>query len=201
VPEDSLTREPGPEVEYGSILVPIFGTPLDDDIMQTAGRLAAEDRPDEEEEGAEIEAMWVFIVPLSLPLDGRLPESELKRARKALAHAKAVGEEYTGVEVSPFTVRARSAGKAIVHEAKRRGVEAIVMPAEAPSLHRGGVLMGGKEGLRSTFVGETTRYVLNKATCPVILTAPPADKFIETLGTSRTGAPPIVGDPVIRPGA
>ena len=39
-------------------------TPLDDDIMQTAGRLAAEERPDDEEdEGAQIEAMWVMVDP------------------------------------------------------------------------------------------------------------------------------------------
>jgi APA family basic amino acid/polyamine antiporter len=194
VPETTLTGEAGPSAEYGSILVPIFGTPLDDDIMQTAGRLAAESRPDEDQEGSEIEAIWVFVVPLSLPLDGRIPEADLKRARKALARAKAVGEEYDGVEVSPFTVRSRSAGQAIVREAKRRGVEAIVMPAEEPTQMRGGVLMGGREGLRSTFVGDTTRYVLNKATCRVILTAPPGDR--PRPDGRRPGAPPESGDPV-----
>ncbi len=40
---------------------------------------------------------------------------------------------------------------------------------------RGGPLMGGKRGLYDTFVGATTRYVVNKAPCRVILTAPPAD--------------------------
>jgi APA family basic amino acid/polyamine antiporter len=197
VPEGSLSRSGQVDTEYGTILVPVLGSPLDDDIMQTAGRLAAESRPDEEEEGAEIEAIWVFEVPLSLPLDARLPEADLKRARAALAHAKAVGEEYAGVIVSPFTVRARSAGQAIVREAKRRGVEAIVMPAEEPSLIRGGVLLGGKQGLRDTFVGETTRYVVNKAHCRVILTAPPsADRRppVPEHGT-RPGAPPPSGDP------
>jgi APA family basic amino acid/polyamine antiporter len=71
-------------------------------------------------------------------------------------------------------VRARSAGEAIVREAKRRGVEAIVLAAEQPDQMRGGVLLGGKEGLHDTFVGETTRYVVNKAPCRVILTAPPS---------------------------
>ena len=174
VPEQTLSRKPPADTEYGTILVPVLGTPLDDDIMQTAGRLAAESRPDEDEEGAQIEAIWVFEVPLALALDSRLPEAELKRARASLAHAKAVGEEYAGVVVSPFTVRARKAGQAIVREAKRRGVEVIVMPAEEPSLIRGGMLLGGKQGLRDTFVGETTRYVVNKAHCRVILTAPPA---------------------------
>ena len=42
VPEAALTRRAA-EAEFGSILVPVLGTPLDDDIMQTAGRLAAEE--------------------------------------------------------------------------------------------------------------------------------------------------------------
>jgi len=194
VPEGSLTREKGPTAQYGSILVPVFGNALDDDIMQTAGRLAAEEGPDEEEQGAQIEAIWVFVLPMSVPIDGRLPESDLKHARSALARAKAVGEEYDGVEVSSFTVRSRSAGQAIVREARRRGVEAIVMPAEEPSLTRGGVLLGGKEGLRSTYVGDTTRYVINKAPCRVILTAPP--DTTQRRARERPGEPPPSGDPV-----
>ncbi len=198
VPEQALARREGPSVEYGSILVPVFGTPLDDDIMQTAGRLAAEEVDEDEEDGAQIEAVWVTIVPMSLPIDGRLPEGDLKFARKALKRAKAVGEEYEGVTVNPFTVRARSAGEAIVHEARRRGVEAIVMPAEEPTRQRGGVLLGGREGLRSTFVGETTRYVVTKAPCRVILTAP-ADpggrRATDALHAERPGAPPPLGDP------
>src|SRR3954451_5676025 len=101
VPAEALRRERR-EVEYGSILVPLSGTPLDDDIVQTAGRLAAEEDTDafEEDKGATIEALWVFVVPMSLPIDAALPDSQLKRARAALARAKAVGEEYEGVEVA-----------------------------------------------------------------------------------------------------
>ena len=47
------------EAEYGSILVPVFGGPLDDDIVGTAGRLAAEER-DATEGGAMIEALFVL---------------------------------------------------------------------------------------------------------------------------------------------
>jgi APA family basic amino acid/polyamine antiporter len=109
---------------------------------------------------------------MALPLDTRVPDEELKRARRALARAKAVGEEYEGVEVATAVVRARRAGEAIVREAKRRGVEAIVLAAEEPTRVRGGLRFGGKQGLRDTFVGETTRYVVQKAGCRVILTAP-----------------------------
>ena len=174
IPERALRREPT-RAEFGSMLVPIFGKPLDDDIVQTAGRLAGEVRDDLDEEGATIEAIWVFEVPMSLPIDARLPEPQVKRAQEALRRAKAVGEEYEGVHVATAMVRARRAGEAIVREARRRGVEAIVLAAEEPSRVRGGALFGGTSGPLDNYVGEVTKYVLRKAACRVILTAPAAE--------------------------
>ncbi|MFL5780689.1 MAG: amino acid permease, partial [Thermoleophilaceae bacterium] len=160
------------EAEYGSILVPVFGSELDDDIVGTAGRLAA-DESDDGEGGAVIEALYVVEVPMSLPLDARVPDEEISAAKKAVARAKEVGEEYEGVVVATAMVRARAAGEAIVAEARRRGVEAIVLAAEKPTRMRGGKLLGGRGGPRDRSVGETTRYVLEKAPCRVVLTAPP----------------------------
>jgi basic amino acid/polyamine antiporter, APA family len=174
VPEAALRTEAA-EAEYGSILVPIFGRPLDDDIVQTAGRLAAEDGNEDGEGGAMIEGLWVFEIPMALPLDAALPQQRLDEARAALRRAKAVGEEYTGVQVATATVRARNIGEAIVAEAKRRGVEAIVMAAEEPTRQRGGALLGGRGGPRENFVGDVTKYVVTKAPCRVILTAPPGE--------------------------
>jgi basic amino acid/polyamine antiporter, APA family len=171
VSAQALRAEPV-RAEYGSILVPILGTPLDDDIVQTAGRLAAAENADDLRSGATIEAIWVFELPLSLPLDARLPDAQLKRARAALARAKAVGEEYEGVEVATATVRARRAGEAIVAEATRRGVELIVLAAEEPSRIRGGARLGGIGGPLDNFVGDATKYVVRKAPCRVLLTAP-----------------------------
>jgi APA family basic amino acid/polyamine antiporter len=161
------------EAEYGSILVPVFGNELDDDIMGTAGRLASEEG-DEGEGGAVIEALFVVEVPMSLPLDARVPDEQITRAKAAVRRAKEVGEEYEGVVVATAMVRARSVGAAIVSEAKRRGVEAIVLAAEAPTRTRGGALLGGRGGPRDRSVGEVTRYVVEKAPCRVILTAAPA---------------------------
>ncbi len=171
IPEAALKEEP--EVEYGSILVPVFGEQLDDDIIGTAGRLAAE-QAEEGEGGAVLEALYVFEIPMSLPIDARVPEDRVKEAKRVLARAKQVGEEYEGVEVATAMVRGRAAGAAIVAEAKRRGVEAIVLAAEQPSRIRGGALLGGRGRVRDRFVGETTRYVVEKAPCKVILTAPPS---------------------------
>jgi APA family basic amino acid/polyamine antiporter len=177
VPQAALQQRETRSAEYGSILVPLAGNELDDDIVQTAGRLATDERIDDAEGGdatATIEALWIFEVPMALPIDARLPENQLEEARAALRRAKAVGEEYEGVQVATATVRARRAGQAIVEEARRRGVEAIVLAAEQPTRVRGGGLLGGLGGGRNeTFVGDVTKYVVTKAPCRVIITAPP----------------------------
>jgi APA family basic amino acid/polyamine antiporter len=160
-----------PEVEFGTIMVPVFGDPLDDDIMSTAGQLAVEERSGDSK-GAVIEAVYVSEVPMALPLDARLPAEEVERARKALARAKQIGEEYEGVEVATTAVRGRRVGSTIVERARRRKVEAIVIGAEPPSPIRGGGLLGGV-GSRPRELGEVTAYVLAKAPCRVVVTAPP----------------------------
>ncbi|HEX3518942.1 MAG TPA: amino acid permease [Solirubrobacteraceae bacterium] len=170
-----LRAEPIPERDYGSVLVPLFGNDLDDDIVQTAALLVSGEQTDEAAiDDATIEALWIFVIPMSLPLDASLPEAQIKHARQVLARAKAVGEEYTGVQVATATVRTRRAGYAIVDEARRRGVEAIVLGAEEPSLIRGGARLGGRGGPLEGFVGDVTKYVIRKATCRVIVTAPAA---------------------------
>ena len=171
VPAEALQERT--EAEYGSILVPVFGEEPDDEIVGTAGRLA-EEGADDAEGGAVLEALFVFEIPMSLPIDARVPDERVKHAKSVLARAKEVGEEYEGVEVATAMVRGRSAGQAIVAEARRRGVEAIVLAAEAPTRVRGGPILGGRGRTRERFVGETTRYVVEKAPCKVILTAPPA---------------------------
>ena len=170
IPQEALQDRAA--AEYGSILVPVFGSELDDDIVGTAGRLAAEEG-EEGEGGAVIEALYVVEVPMSLPLDARVPDDQIARAKRAVTRAKQVGEEYEGVVVATAMVRARAAGAAIVSEARRRGVEAIVLAAEPSTRMRGGTLLGGRGEPRNRALGETTRYVLEKAPCRVILTAAP----------------------------
>jgi basic amino acid/polyamine antiporter, APA family len=187
IPERALRHE-ALEPEFGLILVPVFGEALDDDIVQTAGRLAAAAGERADEGGSVIEAIWVAEVPLALPIDAPLPEAQVQKGRDALARAKAVGEEYDGVKVIPTFVRARRAGAAIVSEAQKRGVEAIVLAAEEPSRIRGGGLLGAASGPLENFVGEIAKYVIRKAPCRVILTAAPAD--------AGTPAPADAGNPM-----
>jgi APA family basic amino acid/polyamine antiporter len=195
VPAAALRVEHLPEREYGSILVPLCGTRLDEDIVQTAALLAAGKPTDIAEiDNSTIEAVWIFEMPMSLPLDARLPDAQIKHARQALARAKAVGEEYTGVQVATATIRARRAGQAILEEARRRGVEAIVLGAEEPSRIRGGSRLGGRGGPLENFVGDVTKYVVRKAHCRVIVTAPSAREYGIGAGAleSPDGAPKLV---------
>ncbi|HEY4897023.1 MAG TPA: amino acid permease [Solirubrobacteraceae bacterium] len=189
-----LRAEQAPERDYGSVLVPLFGTELDDDIVQTAALLVSGEQTDEAAiDSATIEAIWVFVIPMSLPLDASLPDAQIKHARQVLARAKAVGEEYTGVHVATATVRTRRAGYAIVDEARRRGVEAIVLGAEEPSLIRGGARLGGRGGPLEGFVGEVTKYVVRKAACRVIVTAPVArDSPVEQARRANRDSAPMV---------
>ncbi len=187
-----LRPEAARERDYGSVLVPLFGTDLDDDIVQTAALLVSGEQTDEAAiDAATIEALWIFVMPMSLPLDASLPDAQIKHARQVLARAKAVGEEYTGVQVATATVRTRRAGYAIVDEARRRGVEAIVLGAEEPSSIRGGGRLGGRGGPLEGYVGDVTKYVVRKADCRVIVTAPAAkDSPIEIARRAhRTNAP------------
>jgi APA family basic amino acid/polyamine antiporter len=52
-------------------------------------------------------------------------------------------------------------------------VEVIVMGSEPPSRIKGGAVLGGLGGSRPAEVGDVTEYVLKKAPCPVLVTAPP----------------------------
>src|SRR5947207_10802811 len=144
VPAERLTYEP--EVTYGNILVPVFGEELDDDIMSTAGQLASEKGP--AGGGAMIEAIYVLVVPMALPLDAPLPGPKIAEAEAALERAERVGEEYEDVDVVTTLVRGRTVGSAIVEEARRRKVEVIVIGAEPPSPIKGGSVLGGIAGRR-----------------------------------------------------
>ncbi|HJZ34788.1 MAG TPA: universal stress protein, partial [Solirubrobacterales bacterium] len=170
VGEAALTKQI-PEVEFSNLLVPVFGTKLDDDIVATAGRLAAAESEDGESVGeSRLELVYVIEVPLSEPLDAALPPEREAQAQRALERAREVGEEYEDVEVSTEVIRARKTGAGIVEAARRLNSEAIVIGAEPPSKIRGGGRFGG--------IGAATEYVLKKAPCRVLLTAPPEPESV-----------------------
>ena len=173
VPASALVKDVAVP-EYGGIMVPVFGTPLDDDIVSTAGRLAAA----ADEAGREIphlEVVYVLEVPLTVPLDAPPSAERMEVANRALARAQEVGEEYDTVEVATSVVRARDRGSGIVQAARERDIDLIVMGAEPPTRIRGGAVLGGVGGSRPEEIGPITAHVLRKAPGRVLLTAPASD--------------------------
>ncbi len=174
VPEHALTKQV-PEVGFRNILVPVFGTKLDDDIVSTAGRLAAaeQEQSDGSDGESRLDVVYVIEVPLTLPLDAMLPKEREDEAQRALARAREVGEEYEDVGVTTEVIRARKVGAGILEAARRHGAEAIVIGGEPPTKIRGGAMIGGIGGAKPDEIGAATEYVLKKAPCRVLLTAPP----------------------------
>ena len=171
VPEQALLKH-RPDVELDSVLVPVLGTgKLDDDIVSTACRLAESD-PLENQSRPRLEMLYVIDLPLTVPLDGPIPEERIALAEQTLARAMEIADEYPGVETESSYVLARSVGQAIVEEAEKRAVEAIIVGGEPPTRIRGGALLGGVGGSKPAEVGPVTEYVLRHASCRVLLTAP-----------------------------
>ncbi|MBS1880673.1 MAG: universal stress protein, partial [Actinobacteria bacterium] len=175
VPEHALTKQV-PVVEFRNILVPVFGTELDDDIVATAGRLAAAEQEASDGGESHLDVVYVIEVPLSLPLDAKLPQEREAQARRALERAREVGSEYEDVEVRTEVIRARKVGAGILEAARRADSEAIVIGGEPPSKIRGGGVLGGIGAAKPEEIGAATEYVLKKAPCRVLLTAPPEVK-------------------------
>ncbi|MGB7587771.1 MAG: universal stress protein [Solirubrobacterales bacterium] len=134
------------DVSYKSALVPIFGADIDTDAMH---RAAAVVDPD-----AFVEAMYVLKVPAEHELPEGLAEQEYE-ARCALDVAR-LQARARGLKVRVKLVRTRNPGRAIVEEALERGSDLIYISTEhAPSDER--------------LLGPTTRYVLAKRPCRVIV--------------------------------
>jgi APA family basic amino acid/polyamine antiporter len=173
VSEKALTKQVA-EVAFRNILVPVFGSKLDDDIVATAGRLAAAEQEEGgRDEETKLDLVYVIEVPLTLPLDAELPAEIEDGAQRALKRASDVAEEYEDVRVTAEVVRARGVGAGIVEAARRYDSEAIVIGGEPPTKIKGGARLGGIGAAKPAEIGAATEYVLKKAPCRVLLTAPP----------------------------
>jgi APA family basic amino acid/polyamine antiporter len=146
---------PALALEYRRLLVPLSGGRESEEALDVACSLAAE-------RGAAITAVAVIEVPLELPLSVELADDEA-RAHRWLSGARATGDSY-GVSVLERLVRARSAGRAIVDEARRRSSEIIVI---------GAPLRSGRG--RKALFGPTVDYVLRHAPCRVLVAAADED--------------------------
>jgi APA family basic amino acid/polyamine antiporter len=138
--------------EFRRVLVPMKLGPIGEEMVATAVALA-------KEREAQVDALFVIVVPLDQELDAPLHDLE-EQAAASLAEAVLLGDE-NGVHVEPVTVRARALGKAIVDEAAARGSDLIVV-GSSPRWRR-----------QSAFFSPTVDYVLRTSPCEVLVVAFP----------------------------
>jgi basic amino acid/polyamine antiporter, APA family len=138
--------------EFERVLVPMKLGPIGEEMVATAVAPS-------KERHAQVDALYVIVVPLDKELDAPLYELE-EQAAASLSEAVLLGEEH-GVHVEPLTVRARSLGRAIVDQAGERGSDLIVL-GSSPRWRR-----------QSAFFSPTVDYVLRTAPCEVLVVAFP----------------------------
>ena len=167
----ALTR-PRIEIALQDIVVPIFGTPLDDDIISTAGLLAAESDPEAAGSGARLTIVYPIEVPLSRAIDDPLPAEIEVEASEVTDRARKVAEEYEDVKVAVEILPTRKAGEGIAKLAGSLEADAIVIGSEPPSPIKGGPWLGGRGDALPEEIGPVTAHLLKRAPCRVLLTAP-----------------------------
>jgi APA family basic amino acid/polyamine antiporter len=146
------------ELAYGSALVPVFGTDVEGQALSRAAALAGED--------ATVDAVYVIEVPHQLSLDsGMDAEEELARTVLDTARIRARDRK---LKIRTSILRTRSAGAALVDEARQRGSEVVYLDTtHAPA--------------REHAFGPTATYLLRTRPCRVI---------IETGGGDGAGSDP-----------
>ena len=117
------------------------------------------------------------------------PSRRSERAQEALRRAKAVGEEYEGVHVADGdgARAARRRGDRARGQTPRGGGDRAGGRGALARARRGA--FGGAGGPLDNYVGEVTKYVLRKASCRVILTAPAAERRRPPRGPAVTSRP------------
>jgi APA family basic amino acid/polyamine antiporter len=138
------------EAEYDSVLVPLADGRYDEEVMATAGRLAARRRRG-------IHVLALVTVPNALPIDAEMKEAEAA-ADTLIEQAKIQGGRRVSGHVEK--IRAGQAGRRIIEEASDMRAAAIVMP-----------LPRRVDG--ASLFGKTLETVLAERPCRVIIESSP----------------------------
>lgn len=135
-------------MKYKSILVPINGADYAEEMIELACKLADRDE-------AELHALYVYVVPRTLPIDASVPVEENKGA-EVLARAEAAAAA-AGVGIRTHFYQSRSAGVSILDAVERLQADLVVLG------------VSGEPRVGGIFFGATTSLVLKNAPCRVLI--------------------------------
>jgi len=136
------------------IIVPVNGSPTDDEAVRLACRLARRAR-------ARVNVITVLEVKRSIAL-GTVQDTDTARGESLLQHAEKVGDELD-IDVETELLQAREAGPAIVDEVSEWRADLIVLGL--PYRQRFGEF----------YMGKTAPFVLRYAPCRALLFREPQE--------------------------
>jgi K+-sensing histidine kinase KdpD len=137
------------EVISGTLLVPIAGNAVDEQVVRLACTLSRRQQN-------KVVLLHIIEVPRSLPLTAEL---DTDKGREALNRAVQIAEQL-GVAAITEVIQARDAGATIVEEAQHMGATLILLGL--PRLQRMG----------QPSLGKTVPYILLHAECRVVVLRP-----------------------------
>jgi len=137
------------------VLVPINGSPTDDEAVRMACRIARRQK-------ARLYALTVLEIKRSQAL-GTVQDAEMNAAEALLENADGIAAEMD-VEVETEILQAREAGPAIVDEVGQWGADLIV------------VGMPFRERFGEFHMGKTVPFILRHAACRALLFREPPPK-------------------------
>lgn len=137
------------KLDANRILVPVNGKPYSERTFRWACQIARESK-------TELHAVHVIEVPLALSLEAEISE-DINIGEAVLARIEAIAseEKYKGLQAR--FLRARQAGPAVVAESENKFMDLLIIGI--PYNHRFG----------ECSVGSTASYILNNASCQIML--------------------------------
>ena len=102
-----------------------------------------------------VHALYVIEVERALPLDAEIPE-ETSRGEEVLANIEGMARE-SKCPLTAEILQCRQAGPAIIQEAITKQAALIVLGVPY------------KRSLNGAHLGDTTTFILQNATCPVLM--------------------------------
>ena len=134
-------------MQFERILVPVDGSPADEEAIELACTLVGE-------EGT-IYAVHVISVGRALPLDAEV-ETEISKAEEVLTRVETIAKA-RNCQIETDLLQARDVGPAIVDEAVERSVDLILIGA------------GYKTHFGEFCLGDVIPHVLRNAPCRIIV--------------------------------
>jgi nucleotide-binding universal stress UspA family protein len=118
---------------------------------------------------SELYLIYVFQIPLSLPLDTEVPE-ELDKGDAILDFASEIADDYD-ISLETHIIQARAAGSGILNEIRDLKIDTAILGMKHNAIPGENVL------------GSTVEYVLKAEPCNLILIRPKSEQFADIIPT------------------